>query len=142
MDNLIFEKIWIDEGFFEVKITAISKSKLSDEEIIKIINNIYISNQEIVNFYEKLSMFLEKKCNEFTWKNFSEPNIYLHLFYNDNLGHVTVEIYMKLDGEEFVNEKYNCYFPIKTEIGLLDNFANGLKNFNTSDVGYTVKLVD
>lgn len=39
-------------------------------------------------------------------------------------------------------EKYNCYFPIKTEIGLLDNFVNGLKNFNTSDVGYIVKLVD
>ena len=57
-------------------------------------------------------------------------------------GHIVLNASCQLQSiEENAKCNYNCKFPIKTEMGLLYNFAKQLPKLNEQEVGIFVELL-
>ena len=69
------------------------------------------------------------------------PKIIIESFIKDISGHIVLNASCQLQSiEENAKCNYNCKFPIKTEVGLLYNFAKQLPKLNEQEVGICVHL--
>ena len=70
------------------------------------------------------------------------PKIIIESFIKDISGHIVLNASCQLQSiEENAKCNYNCKFPIKTEMGLLYNFAKQLPKLNEQEVGIFVELL-
>ena len=143
-DNIVIERVWQEDYFFEIKITGISnvitaytKTYTSDEDIDKLAN-------QIKGFVNNYLGGLDDCQDSFSWENGKrgdQSTAYASLgFYcKDRLGHVQIEVYLELnDGGEF--SRHNCCFYVETELGLLEAFGKELKNLKEAQIGRKVIL--
>lgn len=139
MDNIIIEKIWNDSDIvnnqlFEIKLTCIN-------EYININENIYMDN----NIAKKISKKIENyiKMNKQTYYEMNIQKGYangfeIKIFPCDIKGHVLIEMKMEItDNSEKI---HRATFYIKTELGLLENFGNKLKDIIKLEIGEKIKL--
>ena len=70
------------------------------------------------------------------------PKIIIESFIKDISGHIVLNASCQLQSiEENAKCNYNCKFPIKTEMGLLYNFAKQIPKLNEQEVGIFVELL-
>ena len=70
------------------------------------------------------------------------PKIIIESFIKDISGHIVLNASCQLQPiEENAKCNYNYKFPIKTEMGLLYNFAKQLPKLNEQEVGIFVELL-
>lgn len=139
MDNIIFERIWQDDGvdgFFEIKITAQSELACAS-------SNIYAYDESIIDLSNRLSLFIEKPNDSFVWEIGEKGSGYtpfasFKFFYSDKMGHITIDVFMEIDDGD--NAKHSCSFYVNTELGLLEQFAQSLKRILQSVIGIKVEM--
>lgn len=138
-DNISIEKLWYDEDFYEVQII------MSTEQIRCKINT-YIVDEEINALSQKMLDYV-KNDTGFCWEIGEEdsdscPKIIIESSAKDISGHIVLNASCQLRSiEENAKCNYNCKFPIKTEVGLLYNFAKQLPKLNEQEVGIFVELL-
>ncbi len=138
MDNICIKKIWQESDLFEFEFKCVSKT-------IECSSDIYVSNGELDDLYNQLSLFLEKKVTSF-WLcgergNETFPSISFEFIYEDKLGHVKIEIFIELnDGGNL--DKHTACFYINTEIGLLYQFREKIKHLKEMAVGEKILLLN
>lgn len=135
-DNIIIERIWEDDSFFEIKITA-------QNENICAASKVYVQNETIDDLREKIKDVVSLKESKTFWQagergDATTPSVSLE-FARDGRGHVVIDVYMELDDGGKLSA-HNCSFYVKTEMGLLENFAIQLQNLKTDGVGAKAKL--
>lgn len=60
-------------------------------------------------------------------------------FRKDTLGHIVIEVFMELDdGGNYT--QHHCCFYVGTEVGLLLNFCESLKQLKKESAGYEIQL--
>ena len=135
-DNISIKKLWYDEDFYEVQII------MSTEQIRCKINT-YIVDEEINALSQKILDYVKNDIG-FYWEIGEEdsdscPKIIIESFIKDISGHIVLNASCQLQSiEENAKCNYNCKFPIKTEMGLLYNFAKQLPKLNEQEVGICV----
>lgn len=138
MDNLIFERVWQDEGFFEIKVTAQS-------ELVQATTCSYTNDNSITELSERLVAFPISNTDEYLWRNGKRgdghtPCVELRFFCKDKVGHIGIEAYMEIDdGASF--DVHHCCFYLSAEPGLLNRFGKSLLLLNTPTVGTKVEMV-
>ena len=130
-DNISIEKLWYDEDFYEVQIIMSTKQ-------IHCKINTYIVDEEINALSQKILDYVK---NDTGFYSDSCPKIIIESFIKDISGHIVLNASCQLQSiEENAKCNYNCKFPIKTEMGLLYNFAKQLPKLNEQEVGICVHL--
>ena len=137
MDRLSFERIWEDDGFFEIKVTAQS-------EIISAATASYTDNERIGKLSSRLKSFPLSDDDSFFWENgekgdWSAACFSLLFTCKDKLGHIRIEVYMELD-DGGAYSKHNCCFYIYTEPGALNEFGRDLARLLTPGCGQKAEL--
>lgn len=138
-DNISIKKLWYDEDFYEVQIIMSTKQ-------IHCKINTYIVDEEINALSQKILDYV-KNDTGFYWEIGEEdsdscPKIIIESFIKDISGHIVLNASCQLQSiEENAKCNYNCKFPIKTEVGLLYNFAKQLPKLNEQEVGIFVELL-
>ena len=136
--NISIKKLWYDEDFYEVQII------MSTEQIRCKINT-YIVDEEINALSQKMLDYVKNDIG-FYWEIGEEdsdscPKIIIESSAKDISGHIVLNASCQLQSiEENAKCNYNCKFPIKTEMGLLYNFAKQLPKLNEQEVGICVHL--
>ena len=139
VDYLMFEKVWQDEYYFQLRVTCASAN-------ITVTNKIYSSNECVVELFNKLRDFLDGKVEECLWENGTKGDdstacVSLRFLHKDRLGHVLVEVFIELDdGGNY--SSHNCCFYVNTEIGLLTKFCDRLPRLKQKELGTKVILND
>lgn len=137
-NNIIMERIWQDDYFFEISLHCISKSITASTEI-------YITDSNIDDLYNKINEFIKYPQTEILWQcgefgDHSTPSVSFNFIPIDSLGHIQIEIFMELnDGGKL--RKHNCCFYVNTNIGDLYNFSNILKKIKQPIIGTRITLV-
>ena len=139
MDNIIFERIWQDNditGFFEIKITAQSESVCAT-------SNIYAHDDSIIDLSNKLSLFINDSDHSFLWELGEKgprytPSASLEFKHSDKMGHIIIDVFMEID--DGIAANHYCSFYVKTELGLLEQFAKSLKRILKPVIGEKVEL--
>jgi len=138
MNNLSIERIWQDNDFFEIRVTAVS-------QLVQATTNVYITNSDILQLANALATFPQKSDSEISWQvsesSAIQKNLSLKVLQKDKFGHLLVEVYMIIkDGN--CGENHHCCFYIQTEIGLLNTFGKRLSVINEPNLGAKITLVD
>ena len=139
MNNISFKRIWQDIDFFEIELSACS-------DTVSASTKVYVTDDAIIELSKNLLSNIENKNFDFLWENGekgnnSTPYVSLRFFNKDKLGHVFIEVYMEIDDDGPL-DKHNCCFYIKTELGILNNFAKKIININSKDIDIKVQLID
>lgn len=138
IDNIIMEKVWEDEDFFEVSIKCLNKK-------ISAITEIYVTNELVNGLYEKINSILQFQKETVIWKsgmrgNDSTSCVEFNITMKDACGHVIIEVYMEInDGGDL--DKHHCCFYVNTEIGMLDKFNNQLISLKERGIGRKISLI-
>ena len=112
-------KLKLDKDIVDEEINALSQKILD-----------YVKND--IGFYWEIGEEDSDSC----------PKIIIESFIKDISGHIVLNASCQLQSiEENAKCNYNCKFPIKTEVGLLYNFARQLPKFNEQEVGIRVELL-
>lgn len=138
-DNIIIEKIWQDNGFFEAKVQCSS-------EMITASANVYISDDQIDALEKQLSTFLNnRKIEKVYWESGElgdqSPACVTFLFFRpDSLGHICIEVFLELDdGGKF--SKHNCCFYVHAETQQICDFLRQLPILRENEnIGCKVSL--
>lgn len=132
MDNLAFEKIYIDDYFYQLRIIA-------NNDRITMSANVYTQTHHINEFQVGVKDILVKPFT-IVMGNDDESEIdCVRLTANSNKrGNVTISIYMKTRADEQVNDK--AYFTISTDVSSLDRFASNLNAIDQGVVGAKIQL--
>jgi len=138
MNNLSIERIWQDNDFFEIRVTAVS-------QLVQATTNVYITDSDILQLANALATFPQKSDSEISWQvsesSAIQKNLSLKVLQKDKFGHLLVEVYMIIkDGD--CGENHHCCFYIQTEIGLLNTFGKRLSVINEPNLGAKITLVD
>ena len=138
MNNIIFKRIWQDEGFYEIEVQAQNK-------VISASTNFYVVDEDIAKLSKELLAFPFGEKKEILWEitefQNGPKNISLHIFLTDKVGHIAIEIYMLLK-DDFEMKRHNCFFLVSTEIGVLNRFGQRLIGLNKPVIGKSVSLVE
>ena len=134
MDNLIFEKIWIDgfEDLFLIKVSA-------NNDRITMYSEVYAQSFMVSEFQNGAKNILEKS---FTIKmgndDDSEIDCVKLSFVSNKRGVISVSVFMKTYAYE--NKNDTAHFTIMTDIASLDRFSSELKQIPKGDIGVKVQL--
>lgn len=137
-DNIIFERIWEDTSFFEVKVTCQSESVCATTKI-------YVDNEAINALCQKINDVVSQSTAKAFWQagergNETTPSMSFD-FACDGSGHVIIDVYMELDdGGEL--SAHNCAFYVNTEVGLLENFSRKLQSIKNAGLGSKAELFE
>jgi len=138
MNNISIERIWQDNDFFEIRVTAAS-------QFARATTNVYITDTDILQLANILATFPQESNPEINWQISEsakiQKNLSLKVLQKDKFGHVLIEVYMVIkDGN--CGENHHCCFYIETEMGLLNTFGKRLLAINKPILGTKVVLVD
>ena len=141
MDNIIIKKIWNDSdtiefnNFFEIKLTCIN-------EFLRISENVYITDK----IAKDLSKTIKKSINNNQEVYFEvsinevEPEFSIKIFPADVHGYVLIEMNVEIaDNDE---KMHYAIFYIKTEIGLLDSFADKIGKLVSLAIDEEISLIN
>lgn len=123
MDNLIFKKIWEDEGLIELEISAAS-------EFASAYQNCYIQQDELGKISEKICNFIyhfDTACYlEFGKKegNYT-PAFSMCIMPADMSGHVNIEVDIEIADND--TRSHRCCFFVRSELGTLEQLGLKLK---------------
>ena len=138
MNNIIFKRIWQDEDFYEIEVQAQNK-------VISASANFYVVDEDLARLSKELTDFPFGSNKEIVWElpniEGSPRELSLRIFLKDKLGHVKIEIYMVLKNYD-EPERYNCFFSVSTEIGVLNRFGQRLIGLNKPVIGKSVSMVE
>ena len=138
-DYIKITKIWQDSELTQLKVKCSSL-------VASATTKIYVSDSLLDDLVYQIKQFLDGRVKESLWANEERGNnstacVSLRFLHKDQLGHVLIEVFIELDdGGEYDN--HNCCFYVRSEIGLLTNFCNGLTQLKQSPTGYEVLLND
>ncbi|MDL2287644.1 hypothetical protein LJB90_03695 [Eubacteriales bacterium OttesenSCG-928-G02] len=123
-DFIEIERVWQDEDFFEMKITCSNLYVLSSIKT-------YMTDECLDNLSNIIKKFVNGDIDIGFWENVKkndETTSYVSFKFShiDSLGHILVEVYLDSLNDN-IYEKYSCNFFIKTELGILLDFATSLK---------------
>ncbi|MBR5827594.1 MAG: hypothetical protein IKY78_11005 [Clostridia bacterium] len=136
-DNIIIERIWQDDEFFQVSITC-------QTNIIEVTSNVYIQDANINDLINILDVFLGTNIKETSWlcgeigAN-TTPGVLLKFIKIDRLGHIKIEVFLELD-DGSLSKKHCCSFFVFTEHGQLLSFKNSLNKLKEKTIGRKVAL--
>lgn len=138
-DNIIFSKIWEDDGLIQLKAVCSSS-------VATITTEIYVDDDLIDDLIFQIKQFLNGNIEEGLWANGEKGDdstacLSLRFFNKDKLGHINIEVYAELDDGGNYSE-HNCCFFVETEYGLLMNFSEHLDRLKNRPVGFEVRLND
>lgn len=128
MNNIVIEKIWTDETFYEVRIKFVT-------EKVSAIHQTYINCGRLSKLSDKINEFIETK-NTVSWsdsENFKESTLILELIKIDALGHVIIHIDIR-------DEDYRCQCNLNTCLGNIISFSHKLTDFDRYEVGEKITL--
>ena len=128
MDEIILEKLWKDETFYEIRLRVMT-------EKISVTHNMYLNYGELPMLSDKINEFLKSK-KEFIWSDSQDAEIsslFLKFKKIDVLGNVKIYITIK-------DEDYKCNFCLNTYLGNIVNFSNKLTNFDKCEIGSKLLL--
>ena len=132
MDTVFLKKIWEDEDFFKLGISATAKT-------ISAYTESYATEESINNLVNGIMLFAENINSQYLWENGKRGNnttpfISLNFQYANKAGHIRIEVFMEIDdGASF--DKHNCCFYVHTDRASLDRFVNRLQYLYRSAVG-------
>ena len=139
MDNLIFEKIWIDsnpfEDLFQIKVTA-------SNERITMFSEVYAQTKSIAGLQKEIENLLLKPF-EIVWGNNdddSDSDCVRFSVTANKRGRATITVFMKTHTFEDKND--TASFAISTDISSLDRFSSELKQIADGEIGVKVQLHD
>lgn len=136
MDNIILKKIWEEADLIEIEVSI-------NSEFVVAKANYYVSTNSILDCQKIIFEFINnnsKECN-LEFGKIGEgyvPSFKLNLS-QDRTGHVLIDVFFELDDESMPKHQCSCY--IKTEIGLLANFADKIKSLAYSSLGTRISLL-
>ena len=133
MDNIVFEKIWIDEteDFFEIKVTA-------RNDRVMMSSSGYATSKMIRELQQGIKDILKRPFSvEFSNSHDSRVRF---SFLPDVRGTVYISIFMK--NETNCSTTETATFTVQTEVALLDRFSQKLDRIIEGDVGEIAYLVD
>lgn len=137
MDNIIITKLWKDNDFYQVKFDFVS-----DLVCCKTVT--YVVPSEINELSFVTLQFINSNNNSVKWEigekeSEDSPYINFEICKLDKLGHIIIKV--NCDILSSVSDGgYSCFFPIKTEIGLLKVFADNIVELNYSETGTVICL--
>lgn len=137
MDNLISERVWQDDGFFEIKVTAQSNHAQAA-------TCSYTTNDSIKDLSDRLSVFPLSSTDEYLWQNGTRgdghtPCVELRFFCKDKLGHIRIEAHLEIDDGGSL-DNHHCSFYLSTEPQILNSFGKSLLALNNPITGTKVEL--
>ena len=137
MDNMIFKKIWEDDGFYKISVYVTSSE-------ISISNSIFVNHSDITYLSSMIDKYFQSN-KEFIWeagvkKSDTEPYFKCKFYPMNIRGHIKIRIFM--DIQNTFDEIGYSEFTIITESGLLGKFGSGIKKLNFACVGESVGLLD
>lgn len=130
-DNIIFQKIWQDEGLIELKITAIG-------EYVRACQNCYVEKlfleglagdfQKYMSHYDK-GYYIEfgKKEGNFT------PSFSMEFLPADYHGHVKIEVDVEIADND--SRAHRCLFYINSELGTIEELGKSLSQLPDKEPG-------
>lgn len=138
MDLLTLERVWEDEDFFELEIVAKTNS-------IWVKSKFYTTNEFIERLASEITHFLKVNRKTFFWANETRsdglpPSFSLRISFEDKLGHIKIDTFIKLDDEPF-DGIHSCSFFIRTEYGALEHFGKELYNLTQRGIGIKAELI-
>ena len=131
IDNIIFEKIYMDYDFYEIRITC-------RNEVVTTFADCYVNNQGIHELSQKIDEYVSGKTDSFSWSagdcdEGDLSGVVLNVFPKDKYGHLYIQV---MTSESYTMSMCNkCCLYIHTELGLLNTFGNRIKVLNNSFVG-------
>ena len=137
MDMLTLERVWEDEDFFELEITAKTNT-------VWVKSKFYTTNELIDRLASEIMFLLKDNRNRFFWANETRsdglpPSFSLRVSFEDKLGHIKIDTYVKLDDDAF-DETHSCSFLIRTEYGALERFGKELFYLTQRGIGFRAEL--
>ncbi len=126
MDNLLFQKIWEDVDFYEIKVKAYNDNVKAETEL-------YVNNKSIISLSNNIKDLVKAPNNNFYWE-IGSRDLSVESFFSlrkvayDNLGHFQFEVNIGIQNDNNIN--YYCLFPISAEIGLLSQFGESVLLLN------------
>lgn len=126
MDNLLFEKIWEDIDFYQIKVKASGENITAETKV-------YVTKDSIITLSDNIKNLVDRHYNEFYWE-IGDTDLSVQSFFSirlaeyDNLGHY--KFVLKFGFQNDDGEDYGCSFPITTETGLLSQFAENILLLN------------
>lgn len=136
MDSLSFEKVWNEDGLFELRVEATSK-------YVSAFQYCYIPETDFIEIGNKLTDYISafnKECYlEFGKKtgNYT-PAFSLLFFPADNHGHVRIEVDLEIDDNK--SRSHRCNFFLDFEIGQVEHFARSINQLLYSDIGFKASI--
>ncbi len=113
--NLIFTKIWEDDGLYEIKVKCFNAS-------ISVSTNIYVTEQKIQALFFGLKLFIDKAgCSPLDWESGSKgnettPSVCIRLWKKDLCGHYRAEVYLEFnDGGDLNSHNCSMYLDCETQ---------------------------
>lgn len=139
VDNIIFSRSWQDSEFFQIQVECIS-------DLITVRGEIYSSSDYIDDLVRTINLFLVENVNGICWQNGTKGDgstscMALTFYRKDDLGHISIEVYMEIDDGGRLC-KHNCCFYVNTEYGLLYQFRDNLQKLKVPKLGDKVSLID
>lgn len=136
IDNIIFEKVWEDETFIEMKITAISKFSTSyqtcyvnESEIKQMINKI---KHYLIDSTKSVSINFGEKAGNYT------PAFSMKLMSADKRGHLKMEVDIEI--EDIDDRSHRCKYFVESELGAIERFGQKASNFYQSQIGTSISM--
>ena len=143
MDNLSFEKIWIDDNpydsIFQVKISA-------SNDRICMSSNVYMQPLNLLELADGIFNLLDTPFEiEFGNNDDSCLDWVVLNFIADKRGRVRIKTYMKSNaGQDLDGTAANdtATFHIDTELASLDEFSRCLSTISVGEIGAMIALTD
>ncbi|EIY7149604.1 hypothetical protein SHT65_03490 [Enterococcus faecalis] len=136
MNNLIFEKVWEEDTFIEIKITAKSKYSTSYQMC-------YVDEDEINKMNEKIAFYIADYSQDI-YIEFGEkkgnytPAFSMEIKKADIYGHVKIEVDLEID--DIDDRSHRCKYFVESELGALENFRQKALNFYNSEIGTKISM--
>lgn len=136
VDNIIFEKIWEDGTFIEMKITAISKFSTSYQTC-------YVDESGIKQMIDKINFYFADSTQDITI-NFGEkvgnytPAFSMKLMSADKRGHLKIEVDIEIADTD--DRSHRCKYFVESELGAIERFNQKASNFYPSQIGTSISM--
>lgn len=129
-DNIIIEKVWGCDDFFEMQI-------ICENSHVRASTQIYVDQTLIEQLCKGIVIFsIEKKA--FVWKSGIKgeeygPCVEFEFKMKDKLGHINIEVFMEMNDNSKC--KHHCCFSLDTELGQLERFGERIAQIDKTLLG-------
>lgn len=136
MDNIIFEKIWQDNSFIELKISAKS-------EFASAYQSCYVQDKALEEIAVKICNFAENH-DEACYLEFGKkegnytPAFSMCILPADLSGHIKIEVDIEIADND--TRSHRCCFYVNSELGLVERLGMNLKKLIIEQEGCEVSL--